>query len=173
MWGIPWWLRRSSVCLQCGRPGFDPLVGKIPWRRKWQPTPVLLPIKFHGWRSLLATVHGVAKSRTGLSKFTFLLNNSMTLDERLKFLVSVFPFKNKRMSWTIFWLFYFRILRCDRQGSQGWYAKGHAHPLTPLPCFRMVPRDACFIPKTTNWHTVTEKPEPTGKSDFFQKFIDQ
>jgi len=25
------------------RTGFDPWVGKIPWRRKWQPTPVLLP----------------------------------------------------------------------------------------------------------------------------------
>ena len=32
---------------------FDPWVGKIPWRRKWQPTPVLLPRKFHGWRSLV------------------------------------------------------------------------------------------------------------------------
>ena len=30
---------------------FDPWVGKIPWRRKWQPTPVLLPGKSHGWRS--------------------------------------------------------------------------------------------------------------------------
>ena len=29
--------------LQCGRPGFDPWVGKIPWRRAWQPTPVFLP----------------------------------------------------------------------------------------------------------------------------------
>ena len=28
--------------------GFDPQVRKIPWRRKWQPTPVLLPRKFHG-----------------------------------------------------------------------------------------------------------------------------
>ena len=26
---------------------------KIPWRRQWQPTPVLLPGKFHGWRSLV------------------------------------------------------------------------------------------------------------------------
>ena len=34
-------------------PGFDPWVGKIPWRRKWQPTPVLLPGKFHGLRSLV------------------------------------------------------------------------------------------------------------------------
>ena len=29
--------------LQCWRPGFDPWVGKIPWRRAWQPTPVFLP----------------------------------------------------------------------------------------------------------------------------------
>ena len=28
-------------------------VGKIPWRKKWQPTPVLLPGKFHGWSSLV------------------------------------------------------------------------------------------------------------------------
>ena len=42
----------KSVCLQCRRPGFDPWVGKIPWRRKWQPTPVPLPGKSHGWRSL-------------------------------------------------------------------------------------------------------------------------
>ena len=38
--------------LQCGRLGFNPWVWKIPWRRKWQPTPVFLPGKFHGQRSL-------------------------------------------------------------------------------------------------------------------------
>ena len=32
--------------------GFDPWVGKIPWRRKWQPTPVFLPGKSHGQRGL-------------------------------------------------------------------------------------------------------------------------
>ena len=37
-----------------GRPGFDPWVGKIPWRRKWQPTPVLLPGESHGQRSLVS-----------------------------------------------------------------------------------------------------------------------
>ena len=47
-----WWLRWQSVCLQCGRPGFSPWVGKSPWRRKWQSTPVLLPRKSHGQRSL-------------------------------------------------------------------------------------------------------------------------
>ena len=38
---------------QCQRPGFDLWVGKIPWRRKWQPTPVLLLGKSHGQRSLV------------------------------------------------------------------------------------------------------------------------
>jgi len=43
----------QSVCLQCRRPRFDPWVGKFPWRRKWQFTPVLLPGKSHGQRSLV------------------------------------------------------------------------------------------------------------------------
>ena len=50
---LPWWLRGKSVCPQCGRPGFDPWVRKTPWRRKWQPTPVFLPKKSHGQRSLM------------------------------------------------------------------------------------------------------------------------
>ena len=39
--------------MECRRPGFDPCIGKIPWRRKWQPTPVLLPGEPHGGRSLV------------------------------------------------------------------------------------------------------------------------
>ena len=42
---------KESAC-QCRRLWFDPWVGKIPCRRKWQPTLVLLPAKFHGQRSL-------------------------------------------------------------------------------------------------------------------------
>ena len=40
--------------------------GRVPWRRKWQPTPVFLenPIDRGAWQ---ATVHGVTKSQTGLS----------------------------------------------------------------------------------------------------------
>ena len=51
--GLPWWLRRQRICLQYGRPRFDSWVRKIPWRRKWQPTPVFLPGKSHGQRSLV------------------------------------------------------------------------------------------------------------------------
>ena len=36
--------------------GIDPWVGKIPWGRKWQPTPVLLPGKSHGQRSLVGHI---------------------------------------------------------------------------------------------------------------------
>ena len=35
------------------RPRFDPWVGKISWRRKWQPTPVFLPRESHGRRSMV------------------------------------------------------------------------------------------------------------------------
>ena len=57
---------KESTC-QCGshkRHGFDPWVGKIPWRRAWQPTPVFLPRESHGQMSLVNYVHGVSKSRT-------------------------------------------------------------------------------------------------------------
>ena len=51
-----------------GYTGFDPWVRKIPWRRKWQPTPVFLPGEFHGQRSLVSyIVHRVTKSQTWLS----------------------------------------------------------------------------------------------------------
>ena len=43
-----------SVCLKFRRPGFNPWIGKIPWRRERLPTPVFWPGQFHGlystWR---------------------------------------------------------------------------------------------------------------------------
>ena len=41
------------ICPQCKRFWFQPWVGKIPWRRAWQHTPVFLPRKSHGQRSLV------------------------------------------------------------------------------------------------------------------------
>ena len=43
---------------------------KIPWKRQWRPTPVFLPGKSHGQRSLRGYIHGVTKSRTWLSMHT-------------------------------------------------------------------------------------------------------
>ena len=51
----PRWLRGKESACQCRRHrrcGFSPWVRKFPWR-KWQPTPILLPGKFHGQRSLV------------------------------------------------------------------------------------------------------------------------
>ena len=48
----------KSICLQWGRPVFDPWVGKILWRRKGQPTPVLLHGKSNGRRSLVYSPWG-------------------------------------------------------------------------------------------------------------------
>ena len=42
-----------TTCLQGWKPRFNPWVGKILWRRKWQSTPVFLPGEFHGQRSLV------------------------------------------------------------------------------------------------------------------------
>ena len=49
---LPGWLSGKESTCQCGRCGFDPWVRTIPWRRKWQPTPVFLPGESHGQRSL-------------------------------------------------------------------------------------------------------------------------
>ena len=43
----------ACQCKRCRKHGFSPWIRKIPWSRKWQPTPVLLPEKFHGQRSLV------------------------------------------------------------------------------------------------------------------------
>ena len=58
-----WW----RIHLQCRKAAFDPWVGKIPWRRKWQPTPVFLPGKSHGERNLAGYSPWVTKSQTWLS----------------------------------------------------------------------------------------------------------
>ena len=61
----------KNLPVNAGDIRLDSCVRKIPWIKKWQPTPVLLPGIFHEWRSLVATVHGVTKSQTRLSDFTF------------------------------------------------------------------------------------------------------
>ena len=43
----------ACICRRHKRGRFDPWVGKIPWRRKWQPTPILLIGESHGQKSLV------------------------------------------------------------------------------------------------------------------------
>ena len=64
------WLSGKEPTCRCRRLGFCPWVRDIPWRRKWQPTPVFLlgnPMDRGTWKP---TVQGGAKSRTQLTIYT-------------------------------------------------------------------------------------------------------
>ena len=75
-WGISQvtqWLKKKKITCQCRRHKrcrFNPWVRKMPWSRKWQPTPIFFPGKFHGHRAWWATIHGIANIWTQLSTCT-------------------------------------------------------------------------------------------------------
>ena len=49
--GLHWWLRGKESACNAGYPGDEgssPGLGRLPWRRPWQPTPVLLPGESYG-----------------------------------------------------------------------------------------------------------------------------
>ena len=52
-WWFPRWFSGKESACQCMRHCFDPWVGKIPWGKKWQPTPVFLPGESHGQGNLV------------------------------------------------------------------------------------------------------------------------
>ena len=64
---------RSHLCAQPQKGPLFRLLYSSYWRRQWHPTPVFLPGKSHGRRSLVAAVHGVAKRWTRLRNYTFTL----------------------------------------------------------------------------------------------------
>ena len=65
---LTWWLNWQRICLQCRWPGFNPWVGKIPWRRTGY------PLQYSGLEnSMDCIVPGVTKSWTRLSDFHFTL----------------------------------------------------------------------------------------------------
>ena len=92
--------------LQSGRPGFDSWVWKISWRRKWQPTPVLLPGKSHGPRSLVGCSPWGHKEldMTDWLDFTSLqldLNTSLLIKIRTIKINTFLPMRNKYYSCSI------------------------------------------------------------------------
>ena len=77
--GLPWWVRQGRISLSFRRPGFDLWVGKILWRREWQPTPIFLPREFHGQRSLLGYSPWGCKESDGTEQLTLLLSSQEAL----------------------------------------------------------------------------------------------
>ena len=66
------WLSWLRIHLQWGRPGFDPWLGKIPWRKEGLPTPVFWPGEFHGLYSPRGRKESNMTERLSLSGNTFI-----------------------------------------------------------------------------------------------------
>ena len=64
--GLPLWLSWWRIHPQCGRPGWDPWVGKIPWRREWLSAHSIL-----AWSFPQTIVHGSQTVRHDWATFTF------------------------------------------------------------------------------------------------------
>ena len=68
----------KNLLVNAGDTGFfDPWVGKIPWRRVWQPTPVFFPGKFHGQRGLVGYSPWGCKESDTTEQLTFSLSLSI------------------------------------------------------------------------------------------------
>ena len=92
LFGLSWWLSGQESACQCNKSRFDSWVRKIPWRRKWQPIPVVLPGKSHRQKSWWATVHGVAKE---LDTTEWLNNNNKVSTRKGAW--------NLRLAWSHIW----------------------------------------------------------------------
>ena len=91
---VQWW--RLYMLMQ--ETGVQPFVGKIPWRREWQSTPVFLPGKYHGRGTWWAIAHGVSNRWTWPSMYACVYVNPKLLICTLP----AFPFSNKFVFYVCF-----------------------------------------------------------------------
>ena len=75
---------------QCRRPRFDPWVGKIAWKKAWQPTAVFLPGEFHGQRSLMGYNPWGCKESDTTERLTLSLGRR-ELENKYPALLSIAP----------------------------------------------------------------------------------
>ena len=82
----------KRICLPMWRHGYDPRVGKISWRKKWQLTPVFLPGKSHRWRSL-AGYSPWGSKELNIPPMNVYLNNKSLVLYHLKLYINgiIFP----------------------------------------------------------------------------------
>ena len=106
---LPWWFIGKELACQCRRPGFNPCIRKILWRRKRQPTPVFLSGKSHGQRNL------EGYSSWGRERVRFWLNNNSIsnqnnlISKQVNYRGSIYVVEKQTTnngvfySWRIFW----------------------------------------------------------------------
>ena len=77
--GFPGGSMAKNPPANSGDQGLGRWVGKIPWRKKWQPTPVFLPGKSHGERSLVGYSAWGPKEWTQQEEMVIVLSTGMAL----------------------------------------------------------------------------------------------
>ena len=97
----PLWLSWKRICLQCGRPGFNPWVGKIPWRREWLPTPVFWPGEFHDLYSPWGHKQLDTTEQLSLSLFSFFLADPSAPPLHFIMLVRANKNETKMIKWVL------------------------------------------------------------------------
>ena len=70
----------NLIHLQCGRSGLDPWIGRIPWRRAWQPTPVFLPGE-SPWTEELGGLQSMGLQKVGHDRATKHIALSLIIHE--------------------------------------------------------------------------------------------
>ena len=94
---------KASAC-NVGDPGFDPWVRKITWRRKWQPTPVLLPGKSHGGKNLVGYSPWGHKELDMTEWLHFHFHPHPKLIKLTAVFQITLPFKNNRINFLEHWV---------------------------------------------------------------------
>ena len=88
---MPQWWR---ICLPSRRCRLHPWVRKMPWKRKWQPSPTFLPWKSYGQRRLEATVYGATKVSDTIQ---WLNNKAMLIKKNQHYRAVIFQYEKKAL----------------------------------------------------------------------------
>ena len=105
----------ACQCRRCKRHGFDPWVGKIPWRRA-RPTLLFLPGESHGQRSLVGYGPWVAKSLTWLKRLSTRACNFGCPHSRKKMILQIgIKCSKNRLSLVYKWYNYKTVFHPDRK----------------------------------------------------------
>ena len=137
--GLPRWLSGKDYVCQCRRHGFDPWVRKIPWRRKWQLTPVYLPEKPHEQKSLMD--HSPWGHRVGHDRATHkhavlsVWTQSLIPTSQLTPTPETYRKPLLILTVLIKWVLVLEVIKCDCQISKGWNAiscQGKSNSIAPL-----------------------------------------
>ena len=137
-YGVPRWLRRWRIRLQCWRPGFNPWIGKISWRRAWQYSCLENPMDRGAW---WATVPGGAKSRPWPSSWTMSTHRELQL-------VPLYRWKNQNSEMLSNFPRVTQLVRGKTQACT-WFSNPKPMLLISLLCFTK--RRISFSQKQSTW----------------------